>query len=220
VPIRSKSYSASFGPTSTPSWKHLPSEFRRWRVIQYSESLEPQIPHNEIDNYLEGLRKAESALKDFLEDHSRVAPAVSAETDPWWSPAAPQQARITECHTAVNALPDTSAADEARNILSVAQDRHERLLQTTRIGKDQKARSSVAQKILNHYNATANKVLQGVYDKVAEDFSTYYRAINRKDEEKYVGKPTSEPAKLSFDVDFYGRGLFPPGAYHSEGHQT
>ncbi len=30
---------------------------------------------------------------------------------------------------------------------------------------------------------------------------------------------TSEPAKLSFDVDFYGRGLFPPGAYHSEGHQ-
>lgn len=25
--------------------------------------------------------------------------------------------------------------------------------------------------------------------------------------------------KLGFDVDFYGRGLFPPGAYHSEGHQ-
>jgi hypothetical protein len=25
--------------------------------------------------------------------------------------------------------------------------------------------------------------------------------------------------KLSFDVDFYGRGHFPPGAYHSEGHQ-
>jgi len=25
--------------------------------------------------------------------------------------------------------------------------------------------------------------------------------------------------KLGFDVDFYGRGHFPPGAYHSEGHQ-
>ena len=25
--------------------------------------------------------------------------------------------------------------------------------------------------------------------------------------------------KLGFDVDFYGRGFFPPGAYHSEGHQ-
>ncbi len=25
--------------------------------------------------------------------------------------------------------------------------------------------------------------------------------------------------KLGFNVDFYGRGYFPPGAYHSEGHQ-
>ena len=44
-------------------------------------------------------------------------------------------------------------------------------------------------------------------------------SINREDEEQFTSKLTSAPAKLSFDVDFYGRGLYPPGAYHSEGHQ-
>ena len=51
-----------------------------------------------------------------------------------------------------------------------------------------------------------------------QDFTVFYEAIN-DDEEKFVGELRAEPAKLSFNVDFYGRGTFPPGAYHSEGHQ-
>lgn len=39
------------------------------------------------------------------------------------------------------------------------------------------------------------------------------------DEGKFTGELNAEPAKLSFNVDFFGRGTFPPGAYHSEGHQ-
>jgi len=46
----------------------------------------------------------------------------------------------------------------------------------------------------------------------------FYKAINA-DEGKFVGELKAEPAKLSFHVDFYGRGTFPPSAYHSEGHQ-
>jgi recombinational DNA repair ATPase RecF len=189
------------------------------RVVQYSKGLNPPVPHAETDAYLDGLKEAETALKEFLEDHSRVAPALKTVTDSWWLPAALQQARIDECQAAVKALPDTSAEDEAISILSVAQDRYERLLQASRTAKDRKARSAVTQKVLDHYNTTATTVLEGVYDQVAKDFSSYYRVINREDEDKFVGKLTSEPAKLGFDVDFYGRGLFPPGAYHSEGHQ-
>ena len=35
------------------------------------------------------------------------------------------------------------------------------------------------------------------------------------------GPPQLEPSegKLDLEVDFYGKGLFPPFAYHSEGHQ-
>lgn len=189
------------------------------RVIQYSRSVKPSVPHAETDTYLNSLKEAETALKEFLEDHSRVVPALEAVTDSWWSPVAVQQTRIDECQAAVRALPDTSVEDEARDILSVSQDRYERLLKAAKTAREQKAQSAVAQKVLDHYNTTATTVLEGIYDQVAQDFATYYRAINREDEEKFIGKLTSEPAKLSFDVDFYGRGLFPPGAYHSEGHQ-
>jgi len=189
------------------------------RVIQYCESLDPPGPHTEIATYLKGIKKTETTLRDFLEDQSRIAPAIAAVTDSWWSPAAPQQAQIDECRTAVSALPDTSATDEARDMLSVAQDRYERLLQITGGNDERRTQRTVAQKVLDHYNSTTTRVLEGVYDQVAKEFSTYYRAINREDEQGFAGKLTSEPAKLSFDVDFYGRGLFPPGAYHSEGHQ-
>ena len=92
-------------------------------------------------------------------------------------------------------------------------------MSAAKASKERAARSDTAQKILDHYNDSCAKVLEGIYDQVAKDFSEYYRIINRDDEEKFIGKLKSAPAKLSFNVDFYGRGLFPPGAYHSEGHQ-
>ncbi len=61
--------------------------------------------------------------------------------------------------------------------------------------------------------------LNTLYDTVQEDFSTFYRAINEDDESKFTAKLTPSEGKLDFDVNFYERGLFPPGAYHSEGHQ-
>jgi hypothetical protein len=61
--------------------------------------------------------------------------------------------------------------------------------------------------------------LIALYDDVQEDFSTFYRAINEDDEAEFTAKLTPSEGRLDFDVNFYDRGLFPPGAYHSEGHQ-
>ena len=61
--------------------------------------------------------------------------------------------------------------------------------------------------------------LDALYDDVQEDFSTFYRAINEDDEVKFTAKLTPSEGRLDLDVNFYERGLFPPGAYHSEGHQ-
>ena len=85
--------------------------------------------------------------------------------------------------------------------------------------EDHTKRNESAKKILEHYNQTSNAVLEKIYDQVAKDFSKFYQAINHEDESNFVGKLVPQPAKLTFDVDFYGRGTFPPGAYHSEGHQ-
>jgi hypothetical protein len=58
-----------------------------------------------------------------------------------------------------------------------------------------------------------------LYDDVEEDFSAFYRSINEDDEVKFTAKLTPSEGRLDFDVNFYERGLFPPAAVHSEGHQ-
>ena len=61
--------------------------------------------------------------------------------------------------------------------------------------------------------------LEKIYKDVETAFSGYYRKINEEDKNAFTGKLVPSIGKLGFDVDFYGRGHFPPGAYHSEGHQ-
>jgi len=61
--------------------------------------------------------------------------------------------------------------------------------------------------------------LNALYDSVEKDFSAFYRAINEDDESKFTAKLTPSEGKLDLEVNFYERGLFPPAAYHSEGHQ-
>jgi len=58
-----------------------------------------------------------------------------------------------------------------------------------------------------------------LYADVEKDFAALYGFVNRDDEDAFEAKLVPSLGKLGFDVDFYGRGFFPPGAYHSEGHQ-
>ena len=77
----------------------------------------------------------------------------------------------------------------------------------------------IGAKTLEIYQTQSDAVLEELYDEVADNFTAHYRSINREDEGEFEGKLIPSAAKLGFDVDFYGRGKFPPGAYHSEGHQ-
>src|SRR6266851_3384418 len=69
------------------------------------------------------------------------------------------------------------------------------------------------------YCAALEEELNALYDSVEKDFSAFYRAINEDDESKFTAKLTPSEGKLDLEVNFYERGLFPPAAYHSEGHQ-
>ncbi|MGA8145871.1 MAG: hypothetical protein WB987_18440 [Candidatus Acidiferrales bacterium] len=119
----------------------------------------------------------------------------------------------------VESLPDPSKEDEAKEYLTVCQER----LHVYRKGKRMQAQNQtsldIASKVLDAYNSTVTEVLDKIYENVATDFASYYRFINREDESSFRGKLTPGAGKLTLDVDFYGRGFFPPGAYHSEGHQ-
>ncbi len=126
---------------------------------------------------------------------------------------------IGELEKAVNALPEPTKQDAARDWLTIAHERLEVYRDAMRKQKAAKEKAKVARQVSDTYVATSDKVLTDIYAAVQKDFAALYAFVNRVDEDKFQAKLTPSMGKLGFDVDFYGRGFFPPGAYHSEGHQ-
>lgn len=119
----------------------------------------------------------------------------------------------------IAAVPEPSAQDAAREFLVVAQERLEKYRGSRQNLSVAKARSERATNVFEIYGKVVTFELEKVYDAVEKKFSAYYRQINHHDEKGFTAKLMPSIGKLGFDVDFYGRGHFPPGAYHSEGHQ-
>lgn len=69
------------------------------------------------------------------------------------------------------------------------------------------------------YVAARDEVLESLYDKIKDRFVGLYKEMHGDDEKGFNASFTSQEAGLNLEVDFYGRGLHPPHAMHSEGHQ-
>ena len=67
--------------------------------------------------------------------------------------------------------------------------------------------------------AGASQRLASIYADVGERFAGLYRCLNAGDEDSFKANLSPSGQKLDLSVDFYGEGMFPPAAYHSEGHQ-
>ncbi len=126
---------------------------------------------------------------------------------------------IDELEEHVLGLPEPSKQDAARDWLIVAEERLDQYRATKRKHQSANERATRSRQVFDLYVKTSDGVLSGVYERVQADFAALYAFINRDDEDKFAAKLVPSMGKLGFDVDFYGRGYFPPGAYHSEGHQ-
>ena len=119
----------------------------------------------------------------------------------------------------LNAKPDQSATLDAQTFLTTAQIRLGDYREGMRSNKAADIAKTSAKVAYDTYCAVLEDELNALYEEVQKDFSTFYRAINEDDEMKFTAKFTSSEGSLGLDVNFYERGLFPPAAYHSEGHQ-
>lgn len=126
---------------------------------------------------------------------------------------------VGELEKGVAALPEPTKQDAARDWLTVAQERLEVRREAMRKQKAATEQAQRARQVSDIYAATSDRVLAGIYADVEKDFADIYRFVNRDDEDKFKAQLVPSMGKLGFNVDFYGRGFFPPGAYHSEGHQ-
>ncbi len=126
---------------------------------------------------------------------------------------------IAALEKVVATLPEPSKQGAARDWLVVAQERLDHYRMAKRQQKAATEHATRARQVSDLYAGASDGVLAGIYSSVQNDFAALYGFVNRDDEDKFAAKLKPSMGKLGFDVDFYGRGFFPPGAYHSEGHQ-
>ena len=79
--------------------------------------------------------------------------------------------------------------------------------------------SKRSQSLLDSFQESRDSVLGSLYSRVADRFAEYYGMLHDHERDNFRAKLRSRRAALDFEVDFMGRGSFPPNALHSEGHQ-
>ena len=119
----------------------------------------------------------------------------------------------------IAAIPDQTTALGAQTFLTTAQLRLTDYREAMRKNKAAEIAAVTAKTSYVAYCVVLEEELNSLYEEVQKDFSTYYRAVNEDDEGQFTAKLTPTAGSLGLDVNFYDRGLFPPGAFHSEGHQ-
>lgn len=183
-------------------------------LVRFAALATPPLPMKGASEYSASCKSAIDSLEAFL-------PLTDTITTLSNVPIIPQAAldAISEFEKMVASLPEPTKQDAARDWLTLAQERLEVYRSAMRKQKAAHDQAQSARKVSDIYAKTSDEVLTGIYSHVEQDFAHLYRFTNRDDEDKFNAKLLPSLGKLGFDVDFYGRGFFPPGAYHSEGHQ-
>jgi DNA repair exonuclease SbcCD ATPase subunit len=119
----------------------------------------------------------------------------------------------------VEALPDGPSPGEARAQLSTQQARLEDVQTADRRLQKAKNTADRSKLLLSTFDATVEGFLNHLYGDIESRFTEHYRLVNSDDEAAFKARLSQQSGSVDLAVDFYGRGLFPPGAYHSEGHQ-
>lgn len=101
----------------------------------------------------------------------------------------------------------------------MAQDRWSHLRQARATATKTAAAQKAANAVYETYKTVADAALTALYKTVEDDFSYYYRQINADAEASFKAWLEATAGKLDLEVDFYGLGMFPPIAHHSESHQ-
>lgn len=183
-------------------------------IARYGPLLKPAVAVKDVTEHAARLMGYAKSLRTLLPLADSVAALDSFSNMP------PQvQQVVNEITAAIAVLPEPSQQDAARDFLIVGQERLEIFQQESRKARDADQEAATALKVFETYGQVTTAALEGIYKNVEGSFSELYRQINHDDEADFKAKLQPSLGKLGFDVDFYGRGFFPPGAYHSEGHQ-
>jgi hypothetical protein len=183
------------------------------RTIEVASAIGPRVNAAALIDYRSSVRARYQQFQKLLPLDETQTLLAAAHVVPDLAPT------LLAFEAAIAAIPEPTKQDAAREYLVLAQERLEHY-RKVRLGHVAgKLRAERAAKIFEIYGSVTTAALEKIYKDVETAFAVYYRKINEDDEENFTAQLIPSIGKLGFDVDFYGRGHFPPGAYHSEGHQ-
>jgi hypothetical protein len=160
-----------------------------------------------------------ASLQERLKSFSTVLELKDRLTFGW--PAIPEdfETKLIAFVDVIRAKPDQSATLTAQSFLINAEQRFKDYKAAREIEKGTQKDHDAGKIAYDAWCAAMESELDALYEAVEDDFSNFYRVLNDGDEQKFVARFKATEGRLDFDVNFYERGLFPPGAFHSEGHQ-
>lgn len=126
---------------------------------------------------------------------------------------------IAELQARVVELGSEDSSNVARRMLSDASTAFRSLIAERQRGAAIERCATELAAVSRLFLNTRDEVLSETYAAIAGRFSDLYRRVHGSDEGSFNASLTPTKAGVDFGVDFYGRGSFPPGALHSEGHQ-
>ncbi|MCA0247712.1 MAG: AAA family ATPase [Proteobacteria bacterium] len=183
-------------------------------VASYGPLLTPKVQVEALRSHAGFLEARANRLEQFM--------PLDAAIEDLRAPSA-LPANVADALAAVSkgiaGIPEPTQQQQAWDMLTIGQEKLE-TYRASRLALDRATlRAASARKVFDVYIASTKTALEGIYAKVEAAFTEYYRLLNEDDESTFAAKLTPSMGKLGFGVDFYQRGYFPPGAYHSEGHQ-
>ncbi len=182
-------------------------------ILVYGAMFEPKLELKVLADYRVLLGGRYQQLNKLLPLDDTLA-IVEAGFD-----ITPLAGELELVEAAIKAVPEPNAEVGARTFLLNAQARLKSYREAKAAHETAKANAALAAQIYEIFAFSTTKSLESIYARVEGTFSDLYREINKPDEGKFTAQLLPSIGKLGFNVDFYGRGQFPPGAFHSEGHQ-
>jgi DNA repair exonuclease SbcCD ATPase subunit len=117
-----------------------------------------------------------------------------------------------------DALPEESKEEAAQKILHQISGLFKTVKDASiKLGNDSK-KLALYKALNKKFTTCRENFFSNLYLDVENDFVTYYKFLNQ-DEENFIAKIIDKEKVVDLQVDFYQRGLHPPHALHSEGHQ-
>jgi recombinational DNA repair ATPase RecF len=178
-----------------------------------------QIGASSTISSLGGWQKQLEALKQSLHQPIQNYLHIDDQVTILFSPSNLDTVLVDFSGVISSAFPQTSPEQTAYDRLTQI----ETLLSTWNIetGKYRIAETAIhhAQALHSAFLEARDKILGNLYLEIRQRFEDLYRQLHGTDEASFASMLEPDDAGLNFKVDFHGRGMHPPHALHSEGHQ-